>query len=122
MQTHDTHPLAATLTRIVALDENFYADMGALESGWFRATDFMQAESSALEDALVHHSLRHPQMEQRTRGSYFIGEYSWFVPAPAIAGYLAEKRVPDLSPDNLALRLSNYTWHEGGESGEGQRL
>lgn len=116
------HPLAKTLARMTAGNAYFYADMGQLDTGWFLATDLIQDGSAAFEQALAHQAIRHPHMEARTRGSYWIGEYSWYVPAVAVTAYLAERRVPDLSPDNLALRFSRYTWHEGGESGEAERL
>jgi hypothetical protein len=40
----------------------------------------------------------------------------------AIGAYLMKKRVPELSIENVALRFQRYTWHEGGESGEADRI
>jgi hypothetical protein len=125
METHspqELHPLAATLSRIAELDTLSQAEMGELEPGWFLATDFLSETSTMFEQGLARQAGRHPTMKQRTRGSYFIGEYAWYVPAAAVATYLAERRVPDMSPENLALRFNTYTWHEDGESGEAERI
>lgn len=119
---NNTHPLAQTLSRMIAINEYFYADLGSIESGWFLGTALLDEKAPALEEALARQAVQHPNMEARTRGSYLIGEYSWYVPAVAVTAYLAERRVPDLSLDNLALRFGKYTWHEGGESGEAERI
>lgn len=119
---HTLHPLAATLKRVTVVDENAYADIGSLEAGWFLAADLLVPRLTRLEEALARQAVQHPEMEARTRGSYFLGEYSWYVPDAVIAAYLAERRVPDLSLKNLALRSRTYTWHEGAESGEAERI
>ncbi|GAB4198063.1 MAG: hypothetical protein OHK0022_16900 [Roseiflexaceae bacterium] len=54
-------------------------------------------------------------------GSFFAGEYAWYLLAAAVVAYPAEGRVPDLAPAHMALRLSSYTWTKGGESGETER-
>lgn len=119
---HTVHPLAATLKRVTVVDENAYADIGSLEAGWFPAADLIDPRLTRLEAALARQAAQHPEMESRTRGSYFVGEYSWYMPDVVIAAYLAERRVPDLSLENLALRSRTYTWREGGESGEAERI
>ncbi len=117
-----THPLAETLLRSVNLNKYFYADIGDLEADWFAGEDLLNEGNPLLDEILAHQALHHPHMDSRTRGSYLIGEYSWNVPAVAVTAYLAEKRVPDLSLNNLALRVSKYTWHEGGSTGEAERM
>lgn len=116
------HPLADTLLRVARRNENHAAILGPLEDGWILARDFMRKESAALIQALAHQAINDPHMDARTRGSYLIGEYGWYVPAAAINAYLAEHRVPDLSPDNVALRLMTYTWHAGDASGQAERI
>lgn len=116
------HPIAQTLSRVVAMDENFYADFGALETGWFPAIDLLREDKPALDEALFRQAIHYPKMEARTRGSYLIGEYSWCVPAVAVTAYMAERRVPDLSLENLALRFNKYMWRYGEETGEGERI
>ena len=117
-----SHPLHQTLSRAVAIDEDYYADTGALEAGWIPAIDLVDADKPVLEAMLAHQAARHPSTDSRTRGSYLVGEFGYHIPAIAITTYLAENRVPDLSLGNLALRLGKYTWHEGEASGEAERL
>ncbi|MDX2160434.1 MAG: ferric iron reductase [bacterium] len=116
------HPLTPALQRVTALDENLIADFGTLTEGWFLASELLQPDSQRLADALTRQAANHPHMDARTKGSYFLGEYAWYLPAAAIAAYLAEGRVPDLSLEQVALRWSRYTWHYEGESGEADRL
>lgn len=115
-------PLASTIERVQHMDENLVADIGAQTEGWFCAAELLCEGSSRLADCLARQAIQHPNMESRTKGSYFLGEYAWYMPAAAIAAYVFEQRVPDLSPDNIALRFVRYTWREGGESGEADRI
>jgi ferric iron reductase protein FhuF len=114
--------LASTLARLDALDENFIAGTGPMEAGWFRASDLTDATLPLLAACLERQAHQHPTMEARTKASYFVGEYVWYVAAAAIAAFLIDRRVPDVSPDNMALRFQRYTWHEGEESGEAERI
>jgi hypothetical protein len=116
------HPLATALRHSRTVDTEAYADIGAVEAGWLMVAGFSDPQTTLLEEALARQAKDRPHMEARTRGSYWIGEYSWYVPLAAITAYLTEKRVPDLSQENVALRFRTYTWHEGDESGEAQRL
>lgn len=121
-ETTAVHPLAAAFSRITELTPNHYSDLGALEDGWFPASDLLKEDSPALETALARQATDYPQMEIRTRGSYFIGEYTYYVPIALIAGYLTMQRVPDFSLENIAIRFGKYTWHSGEHSGEANRL
>jgi len=118
---NNAHPLAATLARIPVSTWQPTASIGALEADWFRATE-MSENAARLDEALALQAVDYPQMEARTRGSYFIGEYAWYVPCAAITALLAERRAPDLSVDNVALRVSTVQWQEGEYSGESKRL
>lgn len=115
------HPLAATLARIPVTTWQPSADIGALEADWFSATEMSENEAR-LDEALALQAADYPQMEARTRGSYLIGEYAWYIPSAAITALLAERRVPDLSLDNVALRVSTVQWQNGEYSGESKRL
>lgn len=117
------HPIAATLTRIRPLDEHYLtAEVGALEPGWFCAADLLAADSPLLAEGLARQTALHPGMPPRTAGSFFIGEYVWYVFAAAVGAYLAEQRVPDLAPEHLALRYQSYTWEGEGESTPAERI
>jgi hypothetical protein len=114
--------LAQTLSRVAQVDENLIASIGAAEADWFPAAILLNSEVDCLQAALDRQAAHHPHMEARTKASYFIGEYAWYVAASAVGAYLAEKRVPDLATENVALRFQRYTWHEDGASGEADRI
>lgn len=115
-------PLAATFSRVSALNEHFAVELGSLENGWFRASDLAGPDSPHLEEGLTRSVSHYPEAERRVAGSFFIGHYAWYLTAAAIGCYLAERRVPDLAAENIALRYSTFTWEEGGESGEAERI
>jgi hypothetical protein len=104
------------------VDENACADIGSPDDGWFQAMTLCDQGSILLNGALTRQAKDHPQMEARTRGAYLIGNYSWYVLLAGVAAYLAAARVPDFSPENVALRFRTYTWHEGEDSGEAERM
>jgi len=114
-------PLRETLKKLETLAGQAY-DIGVAEVGWFAAAQFCDPQSNLLDDALMRQAKDYPHMDARTRGAYFIGEYSWYVPEATIGAYLLAKRVPDLSAENIALRSRTYIWHEGEHSGEAERL
>lgn len=116
------HPLAAALSAATTVDIEAHADIGVVEEGWLKAAAFCDPQSTVLDQALARQAKNYPHMDARTRGAYFIGEYSWYAPLAAIAAYLVTARVPDFAPDNVALRVRNYIWHAGEHSGESQRL
>ena len=115
--------LAVTLARVVAFDlEQPAAKIGDLEPGWFRAADLLRPDTPHLDEGLARSVARYPGAERRVAGAFFIGHYVWYLAAAAIACYLAERRVPDLAAENVALRYTTFMWEEEGESGEGERL
>jgi ferric iron reductase protein FhuF len=114
--------LAQTLTDVALLDENLIASIGPVEPDWFHAAILLDAQSPLLQIVLDRQAANHPHTEARTKASFFIGEYAWYVAASAVGAYLVDKRVPDLSIENVALRFQRYTWHEGDESGEADRI
>lgn len=120
--TNSLRPLEQSLKRIAELNDSYLADIGEYEEPFFLAVDLIQNKDSILEQSLVRQARKHPTMDSRTQASYFIGEYSWYVPAVAIAAYLTENRVPEFVPENIALRYRRYIWHHGEHSGEAERI
>lgn len=116
------HPLEHTLNHIRQLNDSYCADIGLCEASYFLAIDLIENRASLLEHALARQAKNYPTMDSRTQASYFVGQYSWYVPAVAIATFLTHNRVPDLAPDNLAIRYRTYRWHHGEHSGEAQRI
>jgi hypothetical protein len=114
--------LQETLSHLGALGSFLAAELGPLEAGWFRAADLLRPDLPYLDEGLAWSVRRYPKAERRVSGSFFIGNYAWYIAAAAIGCYLAEQRVPDLAAENIALRYSTFTWHEDGESGEAERF
>jgi len=108
--------------RLAALDEHLCAEVGSLAAGWHPAPGFATLDSPLLDEGLALAVAEHPQAERRVAGSFLLGNYAWYVPAAAIGAFVAERRVPELAPDNVALRYSTYTWEEDGERCEAMRL
>jgi hypothetical protein len=114
--------LAATLRRVTALDDFLAADVGPLEAGWFTATALPTPDSAELSEGIARVVAHYPGADRRVAGAFITGEYAWYFAAAAVAAYLAEGRVPDLSHQNVALRYRTFTWHDHGESGESERF
>jgi hypothetical protein len=108
--------------RLSALDEYLSAEVGPLDAGWHRAPAFATSEPPLLEEGLALAVAEYPNAERRVAGSFLLGNYAWYVPAATIGAFVAERRVPDMAADNVALRYSTYTWEEDGESGEAMRI
>lgn len=116
------HPLSVTLGRCSQRDSSLSAVVGVCEAGWFPASALLAPGSPELAEGLTRVVAQHPGAERRVAGSFFAGEYAWWIPAAAVAAYLAERRAPDLSLDNVALRYRTYSWDEDGETGEAERI
>jgi hypothetical protein len=113
--------LADTLARVTSLDPYLFTDQGDLETDWFRASE-LRAGAPQLDAGLKFAITRYPDAERKVAGSFFFGNYASYLAGAAIGCYLAERRVPDLSPENVALRYSTFAWQEHGESGESERI
>ena len=100
----ERHSLAATLGRISALDEYLTIELGTGGGdGWVPATELRAALPAILrrvgEDAGTD--------DVRIEAALFLWGYAWKVAAPPIACYLVERRVPDVGPENVALRIDD---------------
>lgn len=123
MTQPDTSPLFDTLARLAALDADLVgAAPGELGAGWFRADALLREEAPELGEGLARQAARYPGMERRTAGSFFVNAYAWYVFAGAVGAYLAERRVPELAPANLALRFHSHPWEEDGETGVSEQI
>lgn len=118
----DALTLDGIFRRLAEIDANLIADVGLLEPGWSLASDLMQADSPLLDRALDAQAKDHPQMDARTKASYFFGRYTWYVLAPMIAAHLMDEGLPRFAPGAVALQEQTYTWHYGEASGEATRV
>ncbi len=117
-----TQDLANTLTRVSQAVPEFSATVGELESGWFPAADFGDPTSARVTESLERLAADYPGADMRTQAALFINQYAWYLSGAAAIAFLLEKRVPDLTQPNIALRYNTVTWEEDGESGEYEHL
>ncbi|MFP4322948.1 MAG: IucA/IucC family C-terminal-domain containing protein [Anaerolineales bacterium] len=96
-------------------------DIGPLESGYFPVADLTTGTTSHLEAELARQGQGYPEMDVRTQAAFFVNEYAWYLAMATAAPLLSHQRAPDVAPENVALRISRYTWHEDGASGEAER-
>lgn len=104
--------LTATLARLERLAPTLGAPLLERPSAdWIVARDWIN-DRRCLDGALAHiaASYRVPdwQLTPRYRhvvAAFLINSYAWVLPAAAIGAYLTEARVPDLAPDNVAVRV-----------------
>lgn len=120
--SHAVAPISVTLARIAALDEFMVSEVGVLEAGWIKASELADPTLPYLQQELDRPQISYPTIEDQTKGSFFIGEYSWSLAAAAIGAYLAEGRVPDLAADNMAVRFRTETVEDHGETFEVERI
>lgn len=98
----ESHPLAATLARVSALDEYLSLELGTGEGdGWIAATEL----GAALPTILRRVGKDAGTDDRRIQAALFVWSYAWNVAAPPIACYLVERRVPDVGPGNVAIRI-----------------
>ncbi|GIX26095.1 MAG: hypothetical protein KatS3mg122_3326 [Caldimonas sp.] len=100
------HPLEATLARMRALNAYRKAELGApLGAGWIAHTDL--APGAAWLEALI--AATHARLRTRAAaivGSALLQSYQWPLISTAIACYLLDRRVPDLSPANTRIHYT----------------
>jgi hypothetical protein len=82
------------------------------EPGWV-SPQRLAADEALLEELLGRVGREAKTEDRLVMGSFFLGDYLWKVLAPAVAAFLVDCRVPDLSASNLALRFD-----EKGEAAE----
>jgi len=100
------HPLRQTFARISQVNRYIQARLGdADEAGWIAPTDLFAPGSISLQ-RMVDVAQRRLRTEA---GNIIAGavlqEYQWPLLSSAIASFLVERRVPDMSPENVRLWL-----------------
>jgi len=119
MSTDDTS-LFATILRVSPLIPGTATLNPDFNNNWFTAEALHTP--ATLSEQLARVERNYPGAGPRTQGALVVNEYSYYLLAVPVATFLTEKRVPDLSPGNIALQWVTYTWEEGAASGEAERL
>ncbi|BBL80957.1 hypothetical protein RxyAA322_28110 [Rubrobacter xylanophilus] len=97
-------PLSEALRLINPERHYFGMRTGAVEGGeWVAATTLVS------DGGLVGRQLERAQdrwgLRRREAAAYLVGSYAWGVGGPAVAAYVLARRIPDLSPENVHVRL-----------------
>ncbi|HYF66259.1 MAG TPA: ferric iron reductase [Herpetosiphonaceae bacterium] len=99
--------LAASLDRLAALDPYLATGLlAAPEAGWSRAGDLLAAPGAWLDAALEQIMAQYGVPDRKSAAAFLVGSYAWYVGAAAIGCYLADRRVPSLAPDLVAVQVA----------------
>jgi hypothetical protein len=100
------HPLHQTLTKASQLSEYIKAGLGNGSEAEWLTPDALLAPQSPHLAVLIRTTQRRLRTEAANMiGGSLIQEYQWPLIATAIACFLIDRRVPDLRPENIQLRL-----------------
>ncbi|MEM9955421.1 MAG: hypothetical protein AAF846_27715 [Chloroflexota bacterium] len=101
-------PINETFIRLTALNQTLFADVGALTIGFIKVSELSNAEAVPfLHQTLRVQATNQPTSEPFQLVSLFVSDYIWIVSSVAIGTYLLEHRIPDLSAENMALKLND---------------
>lgn len=104
---HDKHPLAASFARAEQLSEHLHAQHGTpAEAGWIRPSDLFALSSTQLAEWIAVTQRRLHTTAPTIIASALLQSYQWPLCASAVACYLLDRRVPDLSIDNVLVRFN----------------
>lgn len=109
MNEAHTHPLNETLAKLRALGEWYAASAGPIDdwAGWTWASAYACNDFAAFQPKLDE-AMRGPVPDKRMHGAGLFGQYAWLAVASAMACYLLDRRVPDLSPGGMAYRTVKH--------------
>ncbi len=95
--------LTATLERVARLGDGYQLHIAPAGPGWLRADELMPG-GTRFEALVERLGGAYDPVTRRAVGSQFVLEYLHFT-WPAITAYAVERCVPDVSADNLLVRL-----------------
>ena len=100
-----THPLTGSMSRAGGLGDLFNLPVRERdEEGWLEAPSLFQDDDQRLQDLVATYGRERWQTEDRhAAGSAFIIAFLTQVTWPLISHYVLERRVPDVSLNNLAF-------------------
>jgi ferric iron reductase protein FhuF len=103
-----SHPIEETLARLAAANEDYRTTLLAAphrEPGWLSTAAWAAPGTPHLDELLTQATAYHKASSQQPAVSLWFGHYAFTVMAVAITCYLVEQRVPDLSPENVWMRV-----------------
>jgi ferric iron reductase protein FhuF len=102
------HPLQQTLARVHQRSAYIKGCLGLPDStGWVAPTAFFAPDSTALTPLIDLVRQRYRTSSPNTIGGVILQAYQWPLIATAVAAYVFERRVPDLSVHNVRLLVTD---------------
>jgi hypothetical protein len=107
----EIHPVERSLKRLELLRDH---GQGLLmpdtdsQNGWLSVTDLV-TESFPMQQLFQHLRAHYKATTNRPPGMFWFGHYAYTLELITFACFLLEKRVPDLSPDKIFLRVGANT-------------
>jgi ferric iron reductase protein FhuF len=102
------HPLYQTMEQLQAANDEFRTHLlntPDTEAGWLEVTALTSDRTTHLQELFARVVKRFPTNDKRAPAALWFGHYAFAVEAVAIACYLAARRVPDMTPEKVAVRF-----------------
>lgn len=108
----ETSPIAVALKALVTVNPSWQVDIGRPEGdGWIAGVELVDASSGPFNDLLVRIGRRANTTDRRTIAASFALRFGWASMA-AIAPYLRNACVPDVTLGNCSFRFKQSTFFE----------
>jgi hypothetical protein len=100
----EVHPLAASFERIRALSSYLQAGLNPQPGdGWYSPFELFAPGSARLGDLMSYAQITYQTDSPEVIATTLLAGYQWIIIGPALACYLSERRVPDLSLHNVRV-------------------
>ncbi len=105
-----SHPLQTSLNRLQQISTYLKAETGLPQTeGWHSPAELFASNSSKLNHLIAYVQTTYQTDSPEIVASALLNGYQWIVIVPALACYLSERRVPDLSLNNVRVRFDEAT-------------
>ncbi|NBB48505.1 siderophore biosynthesis protein [Rhizobium sp. CRIBSB] len=114
------HPLGEALSAQLPFWSEFRVEYGMIDAGWTTARAFFD-DTAAIDAFLEYERSHHTHMDSKTCAALMIIDYCYVLMLATIPLLAGSGVVPDLDPENIALRMFTDRHEHDGESHEVRR-
>ncbi|PZU21146.1 MAG: siderophore biosynthesis protein [Shinella sp.] len=111
---HVSHPLKEALDCQGSFHHEFRVEYGKIEAGWTTACAFFD-DAKAIDDFLAYERSYHSHMDDKTCAALMIIDYCYVLMFATIPLVAQSGIVPDLAPEQIALRMFTDSQEHDGE-------
>jgi hypothetical protein len=116
LETGTLHPLSATFEQIERAANNHeyeeeYLDLRIghpAETGWYTPAEIFADEGRLARELMEKIGAENQTSDASIMGNWFFGSYTWMLSSAGIGSFIAGRRVPDISIDNVAFKISPH--------------